>query len=127
MDECVNGPDCPHMECIEARRMATRIVALETRLATLDAERAGEEQRRKFMQVSGRYMGWGFNSTEEMQSEGQAAAGVAVYYETAPYRTEKVFVRYSECGNDRDATEREAIDRAIKASTPTTPEASDGE
>jgi hypothetical protein len=31
MDECVNGADCPHMECIEIRRMADRIAALEAR------------------------------------------------------------------------------------------------
>jgi hypothetical protein len=85
------------------------------RLAACEGERDAELKRRQFMQVYGRVMGWGFNSVEEMDAEGVAAAGVCVSDEREPYRSRKlVFVRYSEFGGDKARTEAEAIDRAIR-------------
>jgi hypothetical protein len=88
---------------------------LRARLAACEGERDAELKRRQFMQVYGRVMGWGFNSVEEMDAEGVAAAGVSVSDEREPYRSRKlVFVRYSEFGGDKARTEAEAIDRAIR-------------
>jgi hypothetical protein len=45
LDECVNGADCPHMECVEIRRMAGRIAALEAALTAAMSEKADSMAR----------------------------------------------------------------------------------
>ena len=83
------------------------------------AELAREVARRDFLKYQGNFLGWGFNSAAEMDAEGPEAAGVAAYTRAHnPYFERKLaFVRYTECGGDRERTEALAIDRAIAALT----------
>ena len=80
-----------------------------------DLER--ETARRKFMQIHGRYLSWGYTIQPGTPAEWAdlTLMGVVVHDEMRQHGHGNVLTsaRYVECGGDREATECLAIDRAI--------------
>lgn len=71
-----------------------------------------ETARRKFMQMFGRYLGWGLVGPNK-------EPGVAFYDENGrgPYRRWTCVELFGDHGGDREATERAVIDRAMRELT----------
>lgn len=68
-----------------------------------------ETKRRKFMQVHNRWLEWGFIPHPSLFT----VTGVVCRVETTPYHWEVFSEAYADHADDRDATERAVIDKAM--------------
>lgn len=83
--------------------------AMNDKLAVEVAAHRAETARRKFMQVSGRCLGWGLvgpNNEPGVQFTDDSGFG--------PYQPYHCLELYADHGGDRDAAERAVIDKAMR-------------